>query len=212
MKELILVGGGGHCQSVIDVVQREGRFAIRGILDSKERLGHLVSGYEIIGGDEEMGSLVETGCHFLVAIGQIKSAAKRIALFKRLTELGGLIATPISPFAVVSKNAKIGRGTIVMHGAIVNAGAEVRENCIINTHAIIEHGAIVGDHCHISTGAVVNGDCRIGNGVFVGSKSVIVHSRKIAEDSVVGAGAVITRDIDAPGGTWVGSPARRISA
>jgi len=32
-KELILIGGGGHCTACIDVIEQEGRFAIAGIVD-----------------------------------------------------------------------------------------------------------------------------------------------------------------------------------
>ncbi len=33
-KNIVLVGGGGHCVSVIDVIENENRFNILGILDS----------------------------------------------------------------------------------------------------------------------------------------------------------------------------------
>lgn len=36
---LILVGGGGHCHSVIDVIEEAGEFRIAGIVDVKERAG-----------------------------------------------------------------------------------------------------------------------------------------------------------------------------
>ena len=36
MKEIILIGGGGHCKSVIDVIELEGQFLIGGIVDRPE--------------------------------------------------------------------------------------------------------------------------------------------------------------------------------
>ena len=36
MKEIILIGGGGHCKSVIDVIEQEGKFKIVGIVDKPE--------------------------------------------------------------------------------------------------------------------------------------------------------------------------------
>ena len=35
--EIILVGGGGHCKSCIDVIEAEGRFIIKGIIDLPDR-------------------------------------------------------------------------------------------------------------------------------------------------------------------------------
>ena len=35
---LILIGGGGHCKSCIDVIEQENKFNITGILDVKEKV------------------------------------------------------------------------------------------------------------------------------------------------------------------------------
>jgi len=35
MEDIILIGGGGHCRSVIDVIESENKFLIRGIVDQK---------------------------------------------------------------------------------------------------------------------------------------------------------------------------------
>ena len=37
-EDIILIGGEGHCRSFVDVIEMEGQFAIRGILDSNESL------------------------------------------------------------------------------------------------------------------------------------------------------------------------------
>ena len=54
MKEIILIGGGGHCKSVIDVIEKEGRFKIAGIVDVPELLGTEILGYPIIGNDSDI--------------------------------------------------------------------------------------------------------------------------------------------------------------
>ena len=37
MKEkIVLIGGGGHCHSVIDVIEQENKYEIIGIIDTKE--------------------------------------------------------------------------------------------------------------------------------------------------------------------------------
>jgi hypothetical protein len=42
MKEIILILGGGYFKSVIDVIEREGRFEIVGIVDKPDLLGSKV--------------------------------------------------------------------------------------------------------------------------------------------------------------------------
>jgi len=45
VKDIILFGGGGHCKSVIDVIESEGSYKIRGIIDKEEMVGKNVLGY-----------------------------------------------------------------------------------------------------------------------------------------------------------------------
>ncbi len=210
MKKLILVGGGGHCQSVIDVVETSGKYKIIGIVDRAERVGQRVSGYEIVGADDQLASMTSDDTYFLITVGQLDHGGLRHQLFQQVQQVGGLWATVVSANAYVSPRAKVGQGSVVMHRAVVNAHASVGENTIVNTGALVEHGVRVGNHCHIATGAIVNGDCRLADRVFVGSQATVIQGVSISSDIVVGAGAVVTRSLSVPG-TYVGTPARSVS-
>ncbi len=188
--KIILVGGGGHCCSCIDVIETEDRFEIGGIVDVPEKMGEQVLGYPVIASDENLESLVRDGASFLITVGQVESCALRRKLFKTLRSLNAVLPTIISPRAHVSKHAFVGEGTIVMHDAVVNAGVRVGSNCIINTKALIEHDAVVGDDCHISTGAIVNGGVQVGDGTFFGSNAASVQGAIILPDSFVRAGSL----------------------
>lgn len=196
MKEkIILIGGGGHCHSCIDVIEQAGIFQIAGIVDVQEKLHQKILGYEIIATDDDLPQLAHEYENFLITLGQIKSPEKRISLFKNLKDLGGKLSVIISPFAYVSKHAEIGDGAIVMHNALINAGAKIGSNCIINTNALIEHDAIIGDHCHIATGAIINGGVKVGSGTFFGSNAVSKEYVEIGENAVIGCGATIIKNI-----------------
>ena len=73
MKEIILVGGGGHCKSVIDVIEQEAKYKIAGIIDKKELIGSNVLGYKIIGCDDDLVKLKEK---FSTLISKFNSLAK----------------------------------------------------------------------------------------------------------------------------------------
>jgi sugar O-acyltransferase (sialic acid O-acetyltransferase NeuD family) len=206
---LVLVGGGGHCRSCIDVIEAEGRYRILGIVDAVGKEAGEVDGYPILGTDEDLPSLAADGHQFLVTIGQLKSPAARLRVLARLAAFGASLARVTAPSALVSRRADIGRGTIVMHHALVNAGATVGENCIVNTKALVEHDASVGNHCHLSTASVVNGGARIGDRAFLGSGSVVLNQVKVGADCVVGAGSLVREDIEGPG-VFAGSPLRKI--
>lgn len=208
-QKLILIGGGGHCKACIDVIECTDLYDIIGVLDRPELAGTNVLGYKIIGTDRDIFKYVQMGYQFLITIGQIKTSEVRKKIFGHLKQNGAVLATIISPRAQVSRHAKVGKGTIVMHNVIVNAGAEVGENCILNTSCGIEHDAIIGNHTHISTYAVINGDCRIGNEVFVGSNAAIANQVHVRDQVILGIGAVVNKNIDTEG-TYVGNPLKKI--
>ncbi len=206
---LILIGGGGHCKACIDVIEAEGKFMIKGILDTKEKLGQKILDYTVIGTDEDIDALVNQDCSFLISMGQIKSAAVRKKLYKKLKALNANLATIVSPYAVVSKYAKIEEGTIVMHAVNINAGVNIGANCILNTACNIEHDVQIGKNCHIATHAVINGDCMIGEEVFVGSGTIISNGIHIISSAVIGAGSLVFKSISEKG-TFAGNPIKSI--
>jgi sugar O-acyltransferase (sialic acid O-acetyltransferase NeuD family) len=195
MEKIILIGGGGHCKSCIDVIEREGKYKIAGIVDVPEKLNENILSYEIIATDNDLQDLAKKYDYFLIALGHIKSPDKRIKLFNDLMQMGARFPVIKSPLAYVSPHAKVAEGTIVMHHALINAGASVGRNCIINNKALVEHDAVIEDHCHISTGAVVNGGVKIGSGSFFGSNAVCKEYIEIGENAVIGCGAVIVKNI-----------------
>ena len=200
---LILVGGGGHCISCIDVIESAGCFSIVGYVKGSQDNSHQLLGYPALGADIDLPRLVATHGSALVTVGQIKTAEVRARLYEQLVKLGAKLPVVMSPWAKISKHATLGDGTIVMHGVIVNANAHVGRNCIINSQALLEHGAQVGDHCHISTGARVNGDVIVGNGCFIGSGAVIKHGVSIGDNALIEAGQVVLADV--PSGAWLRS-------
>ena len=188
--KLLLIGGGGHCRSLIDVIEAEGKFEIGGILDTLDQVGETVLSYAIIGSNDDLERLFGTFTHALIAFGQIKSPDGRIAMFERLSAIGYVMPTIISPRAYVSKHARIGEGSVILHDALINSNATIGNNCIINTKALIEHDCIIGNHCHISTGAVINGGSVVKQGSFFGSNAVCKEALIIEERSFIKAGSV----------------------
>lgn len=203
-KNLILIGGGGHCKSVIDVAESAG-YNILGILDMPEDIGKSVLDYKVIGTDNDIPQFVDKA-EFIITVGFIKSPAIRMRIFDKVREAGGKLATIIASTAHVSRYASLGEGTAVMHQTVVNAGAKIGENCIINTFCNIEHDAVIGDQCHISTGTMVNGDCKVGKMCFIGSQSVLANGISICDDVIVGAGSLVRKNILKPG-IYSGNPA-----
>lgn len=204
MKPLVLIGGGGHCKSVIEAAESAG-YQILGVLDMPEEVGKAVLSTKVIGTDDDIPTYVDKA-EFVITVGFIKNPAIRIKLYNKVKEAGGKFATIVASTAHVSKYATIGEGTVVMHQAFVNAGAKVGNNVILNTFSNIEHDAVIGNQCHISTGTMVNGDCKVGDNCFIGSQSVLANGISVGDDIVVGAGSLVRKSIKEKG-IYSGNPA-----
>ena len=191
-EEIILIGGGGHCKSCIDVIEQQGRFDIAGVVERPDytEVGRIL-GYPVLGSDDDLSELRKRFKYAIITVGQIKTPEPRMRLHEFLKRLAFSLPVIVSSIAYVSRHASIEEGTIVMHRALVNAGARIGANCIINTKALVEHDAIVGDHCHIATGAIVNGGVNIGAGSFYGSAAVSEQYASVPPKSFIKANSIV---------------------
>jgi len=196
-KKIILIGGGGHCRSCIDVIESSNIFKIAGIVEqSGKNKTETILGYPVIGSDNDLKTLKAKYEYALITIGQMGPSQPRQRIFKYLKKQGYILPVIVSPLAHVSKHATIEQGTIVMHQVVVNAGVVIGENCILNTRCLIEHDATIGDHTHISTAAVINGSAMIGSGSFVGSNAIVVQGVNLPKRYFFKAGSLILSEGD----------------
>lgn len=188
-QEILLIGGGGHCKSLIDVIELENRYSIAGVVDKKELIGQEVLGYKIIASDDDLEELFKKYKYAVISVGQVKSNIIRVKLFTLLKGIGFNLPTIISPLAYVSKHSFIDEGSVIMHQALINANVKVGKNCIINSKALLEHDAVVEDNCHISTSAVINGGVCVKINTFFGSNAT--SKEYIEVDGFIKAGSLI---------------------
>lgn len=191
MNDIVLIGGGGHCKSVIDVIEQGNLFRIAGIVDQSKPLGYKICGYSVIGSDADLASLAKVYKHAVVTVGQIESASLRVKLFNLAIQAKFILPSIVSPRAYISKHATLGKGSVIMHDVLINAGSSIGDNCIINSKALVEHDVSIGDHCHIATGSIINGGVVINGQSFIGSNSVIKQNTIVAEGSFIKFGSAV---------------------
>lgn len=205
MKPVILIGGGGHCKSVIEAAISAG-VEIQGILDSADKVGSKVLNYTVIGTDEDIHKYSDSAL-FVITIGQIESSVIRRKIVKKVKDAKGHFSTIIASTAKVSRYAKIGEGSVVLHGAMVNANVIIGEHCILNTLSNVEHDVRIGNFTHISVGVMVCGNCEVGNDVFIGSQSALRNGVSITNEVIIGIGGIVHKSIRVKG-IYVGNPVR----
>ena len=167
-----------------------------GLLYPFATIGSEVSGYKIIGRQEDIKRLVaeyniKAG---LITIGDnwTRKIVKDI-IIKTIPDFEFVSA--IHPSAIIGSNVIIGRGTVIMAGCIINTGAMIRDFCFLATGAILEHDSLMEDFSSLSAGSVTGGKVKIRKFAAITLGVILFDRIEIGEHTVIGSGSLVTKDI-----------------
>jgi len=197
MKEkILLIGAGGHCKVVLDVLSSHKEYEVVGIVDFKDKVGSKVLGIPVIGTDSDMPRLFKAGIkNCFISVGSIGNPQPRMKLCNIAKKIGFASPNLISSQAVISISVILGHGNYIAPGTIVNAGARIGNHCIINTGAIIEHDCMIGDFVHVSPGAILNGNVKVADCAHIGAGSTVIQNLEVGFNAIVGAGSVVIKNV-----------------
>ena len=198
MNRLIIVGAGGHGKVVADNALKNGYTDIVFIDDNA--IGDCM-GFPIIGVSAYIDRFDDGNTDFVIGIGN-NEIRKMIAEKYNVNWV-----TIIHPSVQKAVNVSIGKGTVVMAGAVINACSAVGNHCIINTGAIVEHDNVIDDYVHISPSVKLGGTVCIGECTHIGIGATVINNIVVSNGCIVGAGAVVVKDI-VERGTYIGVPAK----
>lgn len=195
-KKIVMVGGGGHCVSVIDAARSSSKFDDIVITDKELAVNTVLCGSRVVGNDEVLSSLFRKGyTNAFISVGSITDTTIRRNLYHKIKRVGFEFPCIEDGSSIVSKNAQLEEGVFVGKGAVINGNCEVDKFAIINSGSIIEHNCKIGEFSHVSVGAVICGDCIIGKDVFIGANTTIIQGLKVGDNSIIGAGSLVLRDV-----------------
>jgi len=195
MKNLIIIGAGGHGKVVSRIAKETNNWKSIVFLDSNASFINVLdmnSRKKFINDD------------FFVAIGDIK---KRKEIYNQLKEEGFSLPFIISKNAIVHLN-NIGNGSIVMDGAFINNNVNIGEAVIVNSYSLIEHDCNISNFVNISSRVVIGGKSKVGAETFIGINSTLSNNIDISDNVILGASSVVIKSISSPG-TYVGQPVRQ---
>ena len=199
MNRLIIVGAGGHSKVVADIAYKNGYTNICFVDDNSD---YHALGYPVIGLCSELNKFDAGETDFIIGIGNNKIRESIADKF----DVNWVYL--VHPSAQIGLNVSIGKGTVVMAGAIINSCTKIREHCIINSASIVEHDNVIENFVHISPNATLGGTVFVGENTHIGIGATVRNNLYICKNSIVGAGAVVVKNIKEPG-TYIGIPARK---
>lgn len=197
MNKLIIIGASGHGKVIADIAIKNGYSDIV-FLDDDENIKEC-AGFPVVGKTCEA---INMDGDKIIAIGN--------AMIRERMQSSLDTVTLIHPSASISRRVYIGKGTVVMAGAVINSDSKIGDGCIINTGASIDHDCTIGKFSHISVGSHLAGSVEIGDRTWVGAGAVVSNNISICDDCTIGAGAVVVKNID-KSGIYVGVPAEDIN-
>ena len=193
MKQLLIIGAGGHGRVAADIASHCGYRDIA-YLDDAPRDGVIGTVADAVGYIKDVD--------FFVAIGNSRT---RERIQHELEAAGASIVTLIHPSAVVAGGATIGRGVMLAAGAIICVDAVIEDGVIVNTAASVDHDSVIGAFSHVSVGSHVCGTVTVGKRTWIGAGATIINNMTIGDDCMSGAGAVVVKSITSSG-TYKGVP------
>ena len=162
--------------------------------------------YSIIRTEQEVESVFKCDNRFLLGLG---SPLLRLMLYKRFTDLGGILYGLRSEKSDIGNYVKFDEGETLMSGVKISNGVKIGKALLAYYNVIITHDVKIGNFVELSPGCKILGRATIKENVHVGAGAIILPDIKIGEGAIIGAGAVVTKDVK-PSTVVVGNPAKEL--
>lgn len=206
---VLIFGAGALGKITLDIFNRN-NVLVYGFLDDQKEIHNTEIGEIMVLGDtDDDGFLKIVGnkTEAFVAIGNTKIKKKIVEMLNERRHV--MPVNAIHDRSMVSEDAVIGHGNLIMANATVNPFTKVGNHTIIHSGAVVDTDAQVGDFVTIGTGAMINTGAILEEGAFIGSGAVIVGGIKIGKNARVGAGSVVIENV-AANATVFGNPAQKV--
>jgi len=193
---IVLIGGGNQAHYTIDIIEKENKYSIVGIIDSLQEVGSIRFGYPILGRQEQLEELISKH-NIQAGIITIGDNWSRYNVFKQIISLipDFKFVNAIHPSVVIGNTTEMGVGIVAMAGCIFNPKAVIGNFTFFATGAQIEHDCEINDFASVSAGTIMGGYVKIGRFSAVTLGVTIIDRLTIGSNTVVGSGSLVTKSL-----------------
>ena len=195
-KKIVVIGASGHAKVIIDIIEREDKYEVLGLIDSYKEKGGKTFGYAILGTEKILPQLIEEEDLFggFLAIGDNYIRKELFFKIKKIQPNFRYI-NAIHPHAVIGAKVKIGKGVVIMPGVIVNTQSKIDDFCILNTKSTLDHECRMREFSSLGPGTNVGGNVSIGECTAISLGAKVIENITIGKHAVIGAGALVIRNV-----------------
>ncbi len=204
MNKIYIYGSGGHGKVVLDILLEFGADVAGFIDDDTSKKGQKIRGVEVL---EDCSCLKEKK-QISVALG-IGNNKIRQEKFNKVINMGYSVINALHPKSIIARDVKLGKGIVIMPGAVVNSGSIIEDGVVVNTGATVDHDCHLSRFCQIWPGAHLAGTVSVGESSYIGTGASIIQNLIIGKNVMIGSGAAVIENIP-DNVTVVGVPAKVI--
>lgn len=190
--KVIIIGSSGHAKVIIDAINKGGHYEVVGLIDDFRPIGEMTMNVPVIGKVNDIESLKEINCGWIIGIGDNKGRHK---IYSKLMELRLSYINIVHPSSVIGNDVDMGVGNFIAAGAIINSGTVIGNHCIVNTGAQLDHDNKIDDFVSIAPKVALAGNVTVGYGTYIGMGANVKEKIVIGRQSVIGAGSMVLNDV-----------------
>lgn len=196
-EKIVIIGAGQHARVILYNIGEQNKYEVAGFLDSDDtKIERTFEGKKILGNykKEDLKKLSkEIGTNkFFIGFGNMKY---RKEVFEKFINNGWEAVNIIHPNAVISKDAKLGKGILVECGCLITPNPIIGNNVVVNTGSQINHDNIIENNVYIASGVILSGGVKIGENTLLDDGVIITLGCSVGKNSLIGAGSVVTKNI-----------------
>jgi acetyltransferase EpsM len=197
MKDIIIIGAGGHAAELNDYIRLHNNLKplealnLIGFIDDDNSIyNHYDYEAPYLGTIKE--HKINSDVFYLMGIANLKY---RKEITENFISRGGKFTGFIHPTVVISPSAKIDESVVISHSTSVGPMVKIGKHNLINSRCTIGHDTQIGEYNFISPMVALSGNTKIGNENLIGTGSITIPAINIGNNNKIGAGTVVIFDI-----------------
>jgi sugar O-acyltransferase (sialic acid O-acetyltransferase NeuD family) len=197
MKNVIIIGAGGHAAELDDYIKSNQKFEVNNELniigfldDNPDNYSRYRFSAPLLGGVKD--HRVISGQNYIIGIANL--LYRRIIVDRYLAE-GAHFEKFIHFGAYVSDSAVIGEGSIIGPNVSIGPNVQIGKFTLINARSSLGHDSLVGEYNFISPNVCLSGFTEVGDENLLGINSATIPGIKIGNRNKIAAGMVLDQNI-----------------
>jgi len=198
MKEIIVIGAGGHAAEIDEYLlhkqfdSESNQLKIVGFIDDN---ANSYKNYKFSA--PFLGSiknhLIDKNLYYIIGIANLEF---RRPIVSRYLNEGAQFLTFIHSTACVSPSAKIGIGVVIAPFVNVGPNVQIGDFTLINARASMGHDTIVGEHNFITPNVCFSGFTTIGDENLFGVNSATIPGISVGSRNKIAAGMILDKNVE----------------